>query len=353
MLRKFFLPHLQNPKRATLRIVSETVVEVSFPKFDHNPGQFVYICVPEISFFQWHPFSISSSPSQGNAVTLHIRKLGDWTSALMELAHKESEIAVCLEGPYGNLAVDLVSNRDKYKSVLLISGGIGGTFDRGVYCCAHIPFMLTLAILCVKVTPMQSIADQLLYEHSQNKRTLDHLKFTWIERDPILVHKAGFVHNTCETCKAACGKKQAPKGMVEQLLSQFPPDQTTDLELERQYNFQGGGRHGPATQDTENPQNSSKRAPSGRKTVPEAVDMQIYLTGDRATGQLSPFVRVGRPDIRGIFIQMREDAEEAGNNKVAVCVSAPLKVSELVFKACILFSDEKVRFDFHSECIEG
>ena len=143
MLRKFFLPHLQNPKRATLRIVSETVVEVSFPKFDHNPGQFVYICVPEISFFQWHPFSISSSPSQGNAVTLHIRKLGDWTSALMELAHKESEIAVCLEGPYGNLAVDLVSNRDKYKSVLLISGGIGGTFDRGVYCCAHIPFMLT------------------------------------------------------------------------------------------------------------------------------------------------------------------------------------------------------------------
>ena len=126
MMRKFFLAHLQNPKQATLRIVSETVVEVSFPKFAYNPGQFVYICIPEISFFQWHPFSISSAPSQGEKVTLHIRKLGDWTSALMKLVHAKTEIAVCLEGPYGNLAVDLVSNSSRYKSVMLISGGIGG-----------------------------------------------------------------------------------------------------------------------------------------------------------------------------------------------------------------------------------
>jgi len=127
-MRKLFMAHLQNPKQAKLRIISETVVEVSIPKFAYNPGQFIYICVPEISYFQWHPFSISSAPSQGTSVTLHIRRLGDWTSALMELAHKKSEIAVNLEGPYGNLAIDLESKRNKYKSIMLISGGIGGKF---------------------------------------------------------------------------------------------------------------------------------------------------------------------------------------------------------------------------------
>ena len=202
---------------------------------------------------------------------------------------------------------------------------------------------------------MQSIADQMLYEYSQNKRALDHLKFIWIERDPVLVNNADFIHNTCETCKAKCGKKQAPKSMIEQLLSQFPPDQTTDVELERQYegSLLGGGKGSPAVQDTENPPRPSKRSPTGKKSLSEVVDMQIYLTGNRATGDLSPFVHVGRPDIKDMFLQMRKEALDAGNNKVAVCVSAPLKVSDLVFKACILFSDEKLRFDFHSECIAG
>lgn len=120
------LARMHNPKVGYLKVISETVVQVSFPKtvaFAYNPGQYVYLAVPEISWLQWHPFSISSAPHQGT-VNLHIRKVGDWTGALFDLASKKSEVPILLEGPYGNLSVDIIGDR-KYKSIMLISGGIG------------------------------------------------------------------------------------------------------------------------------------------------------------------------------------------------------------------------------------
>ena len=129
VLRKLFMAQLQNPRVGQLSIISDTVVQVTFSKtesFAYNPGQYIYVAVPEISMFQWHPFSISSAPHQ-NKVTLHIRKVGDWTSALFSLAAKKTEIAIFVEGPFGNLTVDLFCNQ-KYKSVMLISGGIGGNY---------------------------------------------------------------------------------------------------------------------------------------------------------------------------------------------------------------------------------
>jgi predicted ferric reductase len=128
-IRKVFMARLQNPKVAHLTVISETVVQVSFPKTDefaYNPGQYVYLAVPEISWFQWHPFSMSSAPHQ-QTVTLHIRKVGDWTSALFDHAAKNRAIEIYLEGPFGNLSVDIIGDR-KYKSIMLISGGIGSKF---------------------------------------------------------------------------------------------------------------------------------------------------------------------------------------------------------------------------------
>ena len=125
-IRRALMAWTRNPKKATLKIISNTVIQVSFPKtesFAYNPGQYIYLSIPEISWSQWHPFSISSSPNQP-VVTLHIRKAGNWTSALFQLAAKKSSVDMLLEGPYGSLAVDIMGDR-KYKSVLLISGGIG------------------------------------------------------------------------------------------------------------------------------------------------------------------------------------------------------------------------------------
>jgi predicted ferric reductase len=83
------------------------------------------ICIPKISMFQFHPFSLSTSPHQ-DAVSLHVRSLGNWTTALANLADKQREIEILIEGPYGNLSIDLESDT-RYKMILLISGGIGIT----------------------------------------------------------------------------------------------------------------------------------------------------------------------------------------------------------------------------------
>jgi NAD(P)H-flavin reductase len=71
-------------------------------------------------------------------VTLHIRKAGNWTTAIFELAKKKSEVEMLLEGPYGNLSVDIMVDR-KYKNILLISGGIGRKFSNRAIVSANYP----------------------------------------------------------------------------------------------------------------------------------------------------------------------------------------------------------------------
>ena len=57
--------------------------------FQYSGGQYCFICIPAVSLFEWHPFSLSSHPSQ-DTVFLHVRALGDWTRALHKLASKVS-----------------------------------------------------------------------------------------------------------------------------------------------------------------------------------------------------------------------------------------------------------------------
>jgi predicted ferric reductase len=123
------------PKTGKLRVMTETVVEFTFPKsnfFHYNPGQYVYIAIPEISYFQWHPFSIVSTPNE-TTVKLFIRKRGTWTTAIHDLAKNKSEVSFLMEGPYGNLSVDLMSSDRKYRNVMLISGGIGSKWVNTIF----------------------------------------------------------------------------------------------------------------------------------------------------------------------------------------------------------------------------
>jgi FAD-binding domain/Ferric reductase like transmembrane component len=111
MIRKVYMACFRYERKASVRIVSDTVVELCFPKsngFDYNPGQYIYLAIPAISIFEWHPFSLSSSPGQ-KIVTLHIRRAGGWTSALHDLAKKQMEVSILMEGPYGSVGVDLAS----------------------------------------------------------------------------------------------------------------------------------------------------------------------------------------------------------------------------------------------------
>ena len=135
------------------------VVRLSFQKknFRYMAGQYVFICIPKVSYFEWHPFSISSSP-HNDEVYLHIRVLGNWTKQLYEKADS-TETTVFIDGPYGQPSVDV--DGDRYKIFVFISGGIG-------------------------ITPMQSICNDLIHQYKKG-RPLKKVYFIWSVRDAFMV----------------------------------------------------------------------------------------------------------------------------------------------------------------------
>ncbi|XP_039665101.1 NADPH oxidase 5 [Perca fluviatilis] len=62
-----------------------THLVIKRPEFFHfKPGDYVYINIPEIAKYEWHPFTISSPPEQSDSLWLHIRSMGQWTNRLYE-----------------------------------------------------------------------------------------------------------------------------------------------------------------------------------------------------------------------------------------------------------------------------
>ncbi|KAJ4795924.1 respiratory burst oxidase-like protein [Rhynchospora pubera] len=121
------------------------------PGFKYKSGMYLFVKCPDVSPFEWHPFSITSAPGN-DYLSVHIRTLGDWTSELRNLFGKacqtqfevkkanlnrlettvvvDNEITqttvfpkIFIDGPYGAPA----QSYTKYDILLLIGLGIGAT----------------------------------------------------------------------------------------------------------------------------------------------------------------------------------------------------------------------------------
>jgi dual oxidase len=94
------------PVEAELELLdNETVViTVDVPKtrpWDYKAGQYVFVQVPQLARFQWHPFTVSTCIN--NRMQVHIKADGDWTNQLRDVAKKgqKSMIKIGLDGPFG------------------------------------------------------------------------------------------------------------------------------------------------------------------------------------------------------------------------------------------------------------
>ncbi len=98
-----------------------------------KPGMYCFVMIPKINYYEYHPFSIASGPNDDN-LTFYIKAEGDWTEKLRDAAKEGTggetggitEMPIYLEGPYGNLSID-VFNPSSYPVALFISGGVGIT----------------------------------------------------------------------------------------------------------------------------------------------------------------------------------------------------------------------------------
>jgi len=113
-------------------------IQMRKPSFSFTPGQYVYLKVPASSFFQWHPFTITSAP-EDQFISVHIRVVGDWTLCAAECFGIKQDLRtgklvadvtapkcmprVFIDGPYGAPCQDF----SKHEVVVCIGGGIGQT----------------------------------------------------------------------------------------------------------------------------------------------------------------------------------------------------------------------------------
>ncbi|KAF9993116.1 hypothetical protein BGZ80_004059 [Entomortierella chlamydospora] len=167
-------------------------LQIQKPSFKYKPGQYLFLNVPDISNYEWHPFTITSSPFE-DYVSVHIRQVGDWTRALgtrmgvekeggsggrgnqaagMKRPEKNTELVddrgeeiriragfsmpqVCIDGPFGAPTEDVFD----HEIVVLVGSGIG-------------------------VTPFASILRDIWYRANNNMPLkTKRIEFYWVCRD--------------------------------------------------------------------------------------------------------------------------------------------------------------------------
>ena len=96
-LYRFYFTEAVKPVCA--RLLAANVTELVLPRpsnfGNYTAGSYAYICVPELSGIEWHPFTIaSSSQRRDGTLSFYIRKTsnGSWTDKLRKLIeHKKGE----------------------------------------------------------------------------------------------------------------------------------------------------------------------------------------------------------------------------------------------------------------------
>jgi NADPH oxidase len=161
------------------------VVEIQIHKerTKTRAGQYIFLCCPEVSIWQYHPFTLTSAPEE-EFISVHVRMVGNFTKALgkalgcddgkgsKDVATKKARSQVVsmapggllkllprvyIDGPFGSASEDVF----KFETAVLVGAGIG-------------------------VTPFASILKSIWYRMSQGGQGQTRLRkvyFFWVCRD--------------------------------------------------------------------------------------------------------------------------------------------------------------------------
>ncbi|CAH0478245.1 unnamed protein product [Peronospora belbahrii] len=285
------------------------ITRIQFPRvcqhtgdnFAYEAGQYAFLCVPSISHFEWHPFTIASSPHEA-MVTFYIEALGDWTTKLLSAALKREASAMrsdgrstfdlLVDGPYGKLSLDLMTPTI-YSQIVLFSNGIG-------------------------MTPMRSIVNWLHHEcYYRSRGAIPHVRFIWSVKD-------------VET--------------ISSLLARDEPRRDSCLEVDEVASY--------FPHILAHPKNTNSPT--------DAFVSEVYLCRDimdeeaQCIPELANCLHNGsRPDTIAILRETGEEAKNCGKDRIAVLVCGPSTlVDEVQYASTRLSRELKVHYDVHSEISE-
>jgi len=157
------------------------VVEIQFekPSFKYKAGQWLFLQVPSLSRYQWHPFTITSCPYDGY-VSVHVRQVGDFTRALGDAVGAGSAQAKVYEDADLNMMYEVALQNGQEMPYLRIDGPYGAP--------AEDVFENEIAILIgtgIGVTPWASILKNIWHlRNGPNPPTrLRRVEFIWVCKD--------------------------------------------------------------------------------------------------------------------------------------------------------------------------
>uniref|UniRef100_A0A8C6TDF8 NADPH oxidase, EF-hand calcium binding domain 5 n=1 Tax=Neogobius melanostomus TaxID=47308 RepID=A0A8C6TDF8_9GOBI len=170
-----------------------THLVISRPQFfQFKPGDYVYINIPTIAKYEWHPFTISSAPS--NTLWLHIRSMGQWTNRLYEY-FRQPEL---LDSPK-RLSTSLRRSRQRSRSQTLplsllqcYVDGPYGTPTRQIFAAEH----TVLIGAGIGITPFASILQSIMYRYRRRKQNCPNCSYSWCENikdDDMKLRKVDFI----------------------------------------------------------------------------------------------------------------------------------------------------------------
>ncbi|NXJ56208.1 NOX5 oxidase, partial [Spizaetus tyrannus] len=167
-----------------------THLVIERPQFFHyKPGDYIYLNIPAIATYEWHPFTISSAPEQQETLWLHIRSLGQWTNKLYEYFQQPKLPSLELKP----LSRSLREKRCRRWEQVGVSSGLGethrfcsikcyidgpyGTPTRRIFTSEH----AVLIGAGIGITPFASILQSIMYRYRRRKQRCPSCHYSWCE----------------------------------------------------------------------------------------------------------------------------------------------------------------------------
>ncbi|CAK6432103.1 unnamed protein product [Pipistrellus nathusii] len=172
------------------------------PLFNYRPGDYLYLNIPTIARYEWHPFTISSAPEQKDTIWLHIRSEGQWTNRLYE-SFKATDLVHC---DSKRLSRSLRMRRSQRRpqvsemppenhhlcNIKCYIDGPYGTPTRRIFASEH----AVLIGAGIGITPFASILQSIMYRYQKRKHICPNCQHCWMEGiqdDDMKLHKVDFI----------------------------------------------------------------------------------------------------------------------------------------------------------------
>uniref|UniRef100_A0A8C7JYP6 NADPH oxidase 5 n=1 Tax=Oncorhynchus kisutch TaxID=8019 RepID=A0A8C7JYP6_ONCKI len=159
-----------------------THLVIKRPQFFHfKPGDYVYINIPDIAKYEWHPFTISSAPEQPDTLWLHIRSMGQWTNRLYEYFRQPDSQVVSTKRLSASLKDRRhqrraqLSENHRFCNVKCFVDGPYGTPTRQIFASEH----AVLIGAGIGITPFASILQSIIYR--MRKQNCPNCSYSWCE----------------------------------------------------------------------------------------------------------------------------------------------------------------------------